>query len=208
MRVVVVPEEWRAAVRIIADVTMADVRDYLSPGEMDEVRALRNEKRRIERGASRIAGKLLFADARPGTTATGVEFAKENDRPIPMINGKIAGYVSFTHAGGFGGAALGDRPVGLDLEGPREVQTRMTKWFLEKHELEAAASLDTPNYLLHLWCAKEAAFKLGEKYQTLLKVPIEIDSANENGVTLQITGTEYRIDTTTLESGYIAAFAR
>ncbi len=208
MRVVVVPDNWRDAVRIIADVTMADVRAYLSPGEMDEVRALRNEKRRIERGASRIAGKLLIADVRPGTTAGQVEFVKENDRPVPLVDGKVAGYVSFTHAGGFGGAALGVRPVGLDLEAPREVQARMTKWFLEKHELEAAARLDTPNYLLHLWCAKEAAFKLVDRFQTLLKIPIEIDNASENGVTLRITGTEYRIDTTTLEAGYIAALAR
>jgi len=209
MRIIDVPPDWRSWLRIVTDVTPGDIERHLREEERADVDRLKVEGRRLERAASRIAGKLLLADVMRLDDPQTIEFAKEEDRPFVRLAGAQASIsVSFTHSHGLGGAAVGDRPVGVDLEKRRDIRPEMTRFFLTAGELSSAESLNLRDALLHYWSAKEAAFKLAVLFPTLLKVPLELTEAFPSGLTFRVTGSETIVQTRVLENDFIVALAR
>jgi putative transcriptional regulator len=208
MRIVEVPEAWRTRVRIVAGVAAEELERFLTPRERDDLEELKVPARRLERAASRIAGKMVADEVFGIRNPTQVEFVKDGDRPVALLRGEPAPFsVSFTHSHGLGAAALGEAPVGVDLEKFRPIRPEMTRFFLSDAELAVAAGIDLPHPLLHYWAAKEAAFKADGRFPTLLKVPLELVRAGLSGLTLGIAGTSFLVETTILDGEFVAALA-
>lgn len=208
MRIVEVPEAWRTRVRIVAEVTAGEVSRYLTPRERDDLDRLKVAARRLERASSRIAGKILADEVFGIRNPHQVEFVKDEDRPVALLRGGAAPFsVSFTHSHGLGAAVLGEVPVGIDLEKFRSIRPEMTRFFLSDAELAIAAGIDVPHPLLHLWAAKEAAFKADGRFPTLLKVPLDLVGTGMSGLTLGIAGTPFLVETTILDGEFVAALA-
>jgi len=209
MRIIEVPPGWETWLRIVADVTPRDIDRHLSGEERADVDRLRVEERRLERAASRIAGKLLLTDVMRLDDPRTVEFAKVEDRPFVRLGGSnVSMSVSFTHSHGLGGAAAADTPVGVDLEKRREIRPEMTRFFLSSDELSSARDLELRDPLLHFWSAKEAAFKLSPAFPTLLRVPLELTDVLASGLTFRVAGSGTLVETRVLENDFIVALAR
>lgn len=208
MRIVEVPGDWVSSLRIVADVTSEDVDRYLTLRERADLELLRVPLRRLERAASRIAGKILLDQARGITTPSDIEFLKQGDRPTTTICGGPAPFsVSFTHSVGFGAAAAGDTPVGVDLERFREIRREMTRFFLSPGELASADAVRIEHPLLHFWSAKEAVFKMTGAFPTLLGIPLEVVGAGASGVAFRVAETGARVETRVIETSFIVALA-
>ncbi len=195
--------------RIVTDVAIDDVTRYLTRAESEDLDRLKLPARRLERAASRIAGKLLIAETYDVENPDEVEFTKNQDRPHAMLRGISAPFsVSFTHSHGIGAAAAGDNAVGVDVEMFREIRREMTRFFLSAEELASAMELEIEHPLLHYWSAKEAAFKMSDRFPTLLRVPLEIVSVRSSGLTFEIEGLPSIVETDVIGSNLVAALAR
>jgi len=209
MRIVEVPSDWSSWLRIVADVTPDDLQGHLTTSERADVERLRAPERRLERAASRIAGKILLTETMSLGDAREVEFAKDEDRPFARLRGSAVPLsVSFTHSHGLGAAAVAESPVGIDLERFRDIRPQMTRFFLSPSEFSAAESLDLPWSLLHFWSAKEAAFKMSRTYPTLLKTPLHVTAITSSGLTFEVSGTGAEVETRVVETEFVVALAR
>lgn len=209
MRLVEVPKEWSSSLRIVADVTSGDIAHYLTDGERHDLARLKVEGRRLERAASRIAGKVLAGDVFHVADPSEIEFTKNQDRPLALFRGTPAPFsVSFTHSHGIGAAASAETSVGVDIERFREIRAGMTRFFLTPDELMAANELEIPHPLLHFWSAKEAAFKVSEQFHTLLRIPLEVVDTSTSGLTFVVRDLSWVIETRVIENGFVAALAR
>jgi len=155
MRVVPLPEEWAALV--IAEVE--EPRRWFTAEELAIVDAFPRQKRREEWMLSRIAEKEL------------------------RRRGARGAHVSYSHRGAYGAAAIGEAPVGIDVEVVREVRPDSARFFLTGAEAADAQRCAVDRALLHFWCAKEAAWKQrGGALPTLKRVPLRLVSASEQGL--------------------------
>ena len=155
MRIVPLPDEWSALV--IAEVD--DPRAWFTAEELAIVDAFPREKRREEWMLSRIAEKEL------------------------RRRGARGAHVSYSHRGAYGAAAIGDAPVGIDVEIVREVRPDSARFFLSDAEAADAQRCAVDRALLHFWCAKEAAWKQrGGVLPTLKRVPLRLLSATDRGL--------------------------
>jgi len=208
MRILNVQGGWPGSVLIVSDIGHDDIDRYLTEMEKSDLERLRVPARRIERAASRIAGKVLVQE-RYGLAEPGeLEFTKEQDRPLALLRGASAPFqVSFTHSDGVGGAAIGETPVGVDIERFREIRLEMTRFYLSPDELVAARDLEVQHPLLHYWSAKEAVFKLSGRFATLLKIPLRLVDSGASGLTFDVSGTEWKVDTKVIAGSFVLAFA-
>src|SRR6185369_272878 len=94
MKILELPQEWRARAMVIRDVELS--RDWFRDDELAIVDAFKLQKRREEWMRARIAAKELAKIAR-------------------------GEHVSFSHSGPYGGAAIDRAPVGIDVEIVRPV---------------------------------------------------------------------------------------
>lgn len=207
MRFVEVPSAWVPIVRIVAEYDDAELGAMLTPEEIAALAELRTDARRRERAASRIAAKLLAREHGVVDRYDRVGFDKDDARPVVTVDGSASAVrISFSHAAGIGAAALYDLPVGIDLERERAIDPRATKFFLRDAELESSRRCAVANPLLHWWCAKEAAFKLGGDAPTLLRVPLELEEETPGGLVLRGADGS-RVETVSLIGGLVAALA-
>jgi phosphopantetheinyl transferase len=155
MRIVPLPDEWSALV--VAEVE--EPRRWFTAEELAIVDSFPREKRREEWMLSRIAEKEL------------------------RRRGARGAHVSYSHRGAYGAAAVGDAPVGIDVEVVREVRPDSARFFLTDAEAADAQRCAVDRALLHFWCAKEAAWKQrGGALPTLKRVPLRLVSATEQGL--------------------------
>lgn len=206
MRVIDVPSEWRERIRIVTDVTDEDLERHLAASERADLGSLRVRERQLERGASRIAGRLLLSETMNLASASEIEFAKEEDRPFARVRDSRV-FVSFSHSSGVGAAAAGSSPVGIDLETFREIRPEMTRFFLTAAERSEAERIDAPRALLHFWSAKEAAFKQTGSFPTLLKVPLRLERVASSGLTFEVIGTSAIVETRLVGDRFLLALA-
>jgi len=170
------PEAWRSRACVVYDISTPET--WFAPAELAIVAAFKSEKRRHERMLSRIAEKTLRKRGAQGE------------------------YVSFSHSGGYGAAAIGEHPIGVDVEVIREIAPRAAHLFLSAGEEAEAQRCTIANALLHFWSAKEAAWKqLGGALPTLKRVPLRLLDAADFGLTFDVVETR-RID------GVIVALTR
>ena len=155
MRVVPLPESWPALV--VAEVE--DPRAWFSDVELAIVDGFPREKRRQEWMLSRIAEKAL------------------------RRRGAHGAHVSYSHRGAYGAAAVGETPVGIDVEIVREIRPDSARFFLSDDEADAARRCALDRALLHFWCAKEAAWKQrGGVTPTLKRVPLRLVREHAHGL--------------------------
>ena len=157
MRIVPLPEGWSLRACVLADVD--DRRAWFSAAELAVVDAFPREKRREEWMLSRIAEKEL------------------------RRRGARGAHVSYSHRGPYGAAAVGEEPVGIDVEIARDIRPDSARFFLTDDEATAASRCAIERALLHFWCAKEAAWKQrGGVLPTLKRVPLRLAGESERGL--------------------------
>jgi hypothetical protein len=117
------------------------------------------EKRRLEWMLSRIAEKEL------------------------RKRGARGDYVSFSHSGSYGAAAVDTRPVGIDVEVLRDISELAARHFLNDDEIAVMERCTIANRMLHFWSAKEAVWKQrGGAVPTLKRLRIRLEGENESGL--------------------------
>ncbi len=157
MRIVPLPEAWQSRAMVIAEA--ADPRAWFTAEELAVVDGFPRAKRREEWMLSRIAEKELCR------------------------RGARGAFVSYSHRGPYGAAAIGETPVGIDVEIAREISPHSARFFLTDAEAADAARCTREHALLHFWCAKEAAWKQrGGALPTLKRVPIRLLRESEGGL--------------------------
>lgn len=157
MNVVTLPELWRSRAIVVTDVP--DRERWFSEDELAAIRAFRLEKRRREWMLSRIAEKELRRRGGEGAS------------------------VSYSHSGEYGAAAIGEGPIGVDVEIIRTIPHGAVHLFLTDEETEAAARSSVAHALLHFWSAKEARWKqLGGAVPTLKRVGLTLLGESESGL--------------------------
>lgn len=80
----------------------------------------------------------------------------------PYLDGK---FISISHTNEHAAIAISDNPIGIDIEAVGRDAQSVIKAIL--HPTDSAPS--TPDEALHMWVAKEAAFKLAPEKATVLK---------------------------------------
>lgn len=162
MRIVPLPENWSALV--VAEVE--EPRRWFTLGELAIVDAFPREKRREEWMLSRIAEKEL------------------------RRRGARGAHVSYSHRAAYGAAAIGEEPVGIDVEVVREIRPDSARFFLTDAEAADAQRCAIDRALLHFWCAKEAAWKQrGGVLPTLKRVPLRLLREGQRGLVFDVVET-------------------
>jgi phosphopantetheine--protein transferase-like protein len=157
MKIVELPPSWRGRALIVTAVSHPE--SWFSADEMAIVQSFPRAKRREEWMLSRIAEKELRGQ------------------------GVSGGFVSFSHSGGYGAAAIDARPIGIDVEILREIAEAAAHLFLSEHETESMQHCSIAHRMLHFWSAKEAAWKqLAGSVPTLKRVPLELISEEKDGL--------------------------
>lgn len=156
MRVWNLPENL-AEVAVLSSVTTDDCHRFLHPREQEMAESFQSERRRSEWKAARVAAKLVALRAGLTVSPETVELASTAGRP--HFPGREEVFVSLSHSHGVGAAAVSLSPIGIDVEAMRPIDPRTTRFYLQPHEERMAFGLDVEDVLIHLWSAKEAAWK-------------------------------------------------
>jgi 4'-phosphopantetheinyl transferase EntD len=151
---------WAGRAVIVRDI--ADAESWFDDEELAVIRAFVRTKRQQEWMLSRIAEKEL------------------------RRNGASGDYVSFSHSGEYGAAAVDRQPVGIDIEVIREIPERAAHLFLTDGEIAVMQRCRIERRMLHFWSAKEALWKQrGGSVPTLRRVPLMLDSESAAGLRFQ-----------------------
>lgn len=168
MRRLALPPSWQPRALVIAEVGAPE--EWFTDQELALARAFRLPQRREQWMLSRVAAKELARQ-------------RGDRRPVREIVLERSPTLSFSHSRGFAAAAMGDAPVGIDVEALRRIDERAAHLFLSSEEEEAMRNCTIADRLLHFWCAKEAAWKqLGGAVVTLKQVPLRLLGATERGL--------------------------
>jgi phosphopantetheinyl transferase len=130
--------------------SMADMEAMAELTEADraELAKIKLEKRKMEW----LSVRILLALFAPGKSL----FFLPNGKPM-LTHGA---HISISHSGNMAGIALGDSPVGLDVQGLDERILRIESKFTNEIELQYLPSgAERLAYLTTIWCVKEAIFK-------------------------------------------------
>lgn len=133
-------------------------------------------------GVCRLYAQPLNGRGREAEIAAVAEIVRQvfGDRPLlhrgdgsPYV-GDFDGFISVSHGAGTALLAVGDSPVGVDIEEDRLQLQRVSSKFINKED-------DAPS-LLHAWTAKEAAFKAaGIAGVTVSEIIVKQDAAFVRG---------------------------
>lgn len=208
MREIAVPEEWRHLVLVVTDVTDEDRTRWLSHDELERASTFRLERRRSEWSAARIAARLLAE--RTGVTSDGRDLrigVREQCPWAECARGELS--LSFTHSGLAGAAALDEHPIGIDLERPRRVEPGSARFFLNDDEMRLM-DLPVEDVAVHLWSAKEAAFKAAPEAHLLRRVRFAEIGSLEGGLSGRWSDGRHegRVETRRIGDGFILSLAR
>jgi len=178
MKTIELPQLWRQRAIVIAGVTPR--LDWFSEDELREAEPFRRERRRDEWMAARMAAKQLALLL--GICADPQDCSIARPQQL-MIRGGSPRFVSVSHSERFAGAAIDDKPVGIDVQAIREVSEGTAKFFLTASEVKAMHRCAITHRLLHFWCAKEATWKQrGGQPATLKNVPLTLLAESAHGL--------------------------
>jgi hypothetical protein len=148
---------WPGRAAIVRDIE--DPESWFDEEELTVIRGFARTKRQREWMLSRIAEKEL------------------------RRNGVSGDYVSFSHSGDYGAAAIDRQPVGIDIEKIREISERAAHLFLTGEEMAVMHRCTIRHRMLHFWSAKEALWKQrGGAVSTLRRVPLTLESESAAGL--------------------------
>lgn len=145
-------------VRIVRDEAPADWREVLSPEEKERRASFRSATRQESFARGRVAARLLLGE-RLGVppAAVALEVAADGSLLAPTCGLCI----SIAHSGGWAAAAVGERPVGIDLERIVPRRPDLHRYLLHPGEYDRfeRLPLDRTRALLLYWTIKEATLK-------------------------------------------------
>jgi phosphopantetheinyl transferase (holo-ACP synthase) len=94
-----------------------------------------------------------------------------------------APHSSLSHSGDYAAAAIGDVPVGVDVQEVRPLAEKAAHLFLNDDEEAALHRCTIPHRIIHFFCAKEAAWKArGGAIPTLRQVPLKLKEETATGL--------------------------
>jgi phosphopantetheinyl transferase len=176
MNVLELPPLWRTRALVISDVVFE--RSWYTVDELSVAGSFHLQKRREEWLASRYAAKKLAMDR--GLCSDPAQFHVDA-HPI---------HRSISHSAPYAAAAIEDRPVGIDVQVIRSISEKAAHLFLTEEETESMRSLQLADRMLHFWCAKEAAWKMGRgEAGTLKRVPIRMEHVSKQGLLFDVVET-------------------
>lgn len=202
------PRRFAELAAVVTRIDDDDLR-LLAEAERERAATIASPRRREEWIASRIAARLLLE--RAGLTddpaAATIHSASRPPR-ITTASGKDV-FVSLSHSAGVGAAAVGALRVGVDLERERAVDWKLAKFFLRPAETDAARRLEVDNVLLHLWSAKEAAFKLAATATLLNDIELVDISRVSGGIRARFVSVDVSatVETFRHEAGFVLGLA-
>lgn len=169
-------------VAVLSEVSFDDCRRFLHPTEQERAESFQSERRRSEWKAARVAAKMLALRAGLTTHPESLELASDSGRP--HFPGREEVFVSLSHSHGAGAAAVSLSPIGIDVEAIRAIDPRTTRFYLQPDEAQMAAVLRVEDVLIHLWSAKEAAWKSSPTAQgtTLKQTTFSELAETDNGL--------------------------
>ena len=174
------PPRWRDRVLVIVGGEPDD--EWFTPEELRVANDFRLEKRRREWKLSRMAAKKLAMERGLASSPFDVIVSR------PSV---LQFHVSLSHSERYAGAAVDMRPIGLDVQAVRDLSDAAAHLFLTDEEIAVEQSCRTVDRLLHFWTAKEAAWKqLGGSIDTLKRVPLKLEEANEHSMRFDRVETE------------------
>lgn len=211
MKRIPTPPRWSGFVAIAAEVTEDDARAMFSDDELAIRAHLHPEKRCLEWTAARAAAKQLAIEQHLTATPASCAVMKIDGRPRLVIDGTMSGRnVSISHSAAAGAAAIHVDPIGVDLQDIRDIDPRAAKFFIGEAEGDVVSDVAALNPLLHLWCAKEAAWKASSpEGSTLKSVRLQIVRSEAGGGLFDYETGERRgtVETFVIERRYILAVA-
>nr|WP_244259176.1 4'-phosphopantetheinyl transferase superfamily protein [Cupriavidus gilardii] len=151
----------------------ADAHAWLSPAERARLADIHAPRRAAQFVAGRWLARALLAERFGGVPADWTIEASPDG--APRVAGHADKHLSIAHGGDSVACAVGDRPVGLDLEVRRPGRSRAALLgaitsATERDVLLAGRAHDTETLALEAWTLKEAALKCrgGELFSTML----------------------------------------
>ncbi len=97
---------------------------------------------------------------------------------------------SLSHSGDYAAAAIGDAPVGVDVQVVRQLSERAAHLFLSDDEQSDLERCTIANRILHFFCAKEAAWKAhGGAIPTLKQIPLKLKEETLTGLLFDAAAT-------------------
>lgn len=151
----------------------ADAHAWLSPAERARLADIHAPRRAAQFVAGRWLARALLAERFGGVPADWTIEASPDG--APRVAGHADKHLSIAHGGDSVACAVGDRPVGLDLEVRRPGRSRAALLgaitsATERDALLAGREHDTETLALEAWTLKEAALKCrgGELFSTML----------------------------------------
>ncbi|HEY0590656.1 MAG TPA: 4'-phosphopantetheinyl transferase superfamily protein [Thermoanaerobaculia bacterium] len=205
-----VPPQWQKKACVVRDVAPRDLDAYFTEAERERVASFKREKRRAEWAASRLAAKLLAVENALCDDPRACSVDSAYRRPSLAIDGaRTDREITITHSEGAGGAALGARRVGLDLQKVRPLAERATKFFLNDDEVAAWRAVRISDALIHFWCAKEAGYKIHAGRGWYRGVHIEPAGETPGGLrfTYRDGASRGTIETARLDDDFVLALA-
>ena len=130
----------------------------LSPDERERASGFRAEKRQHEFTLGRAAARLLLSE-RLGVPPQEVPLAVEADGGL-LVDGSDY-HVSISHTARQAVAAVGKRPVGIDLEAIKDLRAEIQRYIYHEDDyaLFDSLPLDRGRAQILAWALKEAALK-------------------------------------------------
>lgn len=177
MREVELGTEW-PGIRIELDSELNP--EWLTQAEVEVLDTILNPRRRDEWVKARLVAKRLALDEGLCASPRSCAIASKGKAPIVHIEGdpRVL-HASLSHSERAYGAAISERPVGLDVQVVRRLDDRALRFFLNEVEIIRLREVAAPDVALIFWVAKEASFKcdpLANVYKDVTMKPTAFDS--------------------------------
>jgi phosphopantetheinyl transferase (holo-ACP synthase) len=132
---------------------------------------------------------LVLQGAAPALPGTPDSFPSEKRRREWVLSRTAlqmlgpAPYSSLSHSGDYAAAAIGEAPVGVDVQVVRPLAERAAHLFLSEDEEMDLQRCTIPHRIIHFFCAKEAAWKArGGAIPTLKQIPLKLKEETATGL--------------------------
>lgn len=185
MNVLELPQEWVSRVTVVTRFDNDDIHRFFTDGEIATISSFRFPHQKAEWVAARMAAKWLACNQGLATHPRSVRVSGgRQGRPALQIERGERVFLSLSHTDGIGGAAIDRGSIGIDVQRVRSLPDRSWKFFLQEKEIAALRALSIDDVAIHLWAAKEAAWKAlrGENQRGLKNVTLTLSVEDRDGM--------------------------